>query len=517
MRSTASRSSSTSSSASSASAERRRRAALGVGALAAVALVVVLVLVLRGGGGEDPLARLVPTDALGWVRVDPQAEDATWALAARFPALRDLPDRLAGAFGLSASELDLARDVRAWAGDEAGLAWLPDDRALLLAAVDDRAGAQAALRRLGAQPAGRGLFRLPAPGAVAGVSGDVLAAGPEAAVRAALGRVGGKGGDGMAGTGAYKQAMRSRSGDAPLALFAPAAGVQRLVGGGPTLVRAAAGLLNSASLAGVAAEAEPAEGGARIHARLLRRAGTPAPAEFGPALLSRVPLDGTAALLDLPSAGALEALAARLGAGGAVAAAQSAVADEVNVDLERDVITPLRGEAALSIQARAVPLFTLVARTVGPATTREALARLQGPVARRLAGAGTELFESRTDGTFSLPVTARLQPSYGLAGDVLVATTAQPGLEQMRVAPTGIARSPALARTLAQVDGRVQALGFFDLHALLDLVERTGLAAGSGSAAVRTDLEPITALSAVALQDPDHPTDTTAELFLQIP
>jgi hypothetical protein len=34
---------------------------------------------------------------------------------------------------------------------------------------------------------------------------------------------------------------------------------------------------------------------------------------------------------------------------------------------------------------------------------------------------------------------------------------------------------------------------------------------------VRTDLEPIEAMSAVALQDPDHPTDTTAELFLQIP
>jgi hypothetical protein len=182
------------------------------------------------------------------------------------------------------------------------------------------------------------------------------------------------------------------------------------------------------------------------------------------------------------------------------------------------VIAPLRGEAALSLQARgSVPLFTLVARTVGPATTREALARLQGPLARRLGGPGTDVFQTREDGAFTLPVTARLQPSYGLAGDVLVATTAQPGLEQMRVAPRGIAQSPALARVLDSIDGRVQALGFFDLRALLDLGERTGLAAGSGSAAVRTDLEPIEALGAVARQDPDHPTDTTAELFLQIP
>jgi hypothetical protein len=450
--------------------------------------------------------------------VDPQAAHGAWALAARFPALRGAPDRLAGAFGLRASQLDLARDVRPWVGDEAGLAWLPGGGSLVLAAVADRAGADAALRRLGARPAGRGIYTLPAPGAVAGLSGDVLAAGPEAAVRAALARAGRGDGGGLAGTPAYRHALQSRQGDAPLALYAPAAGVQRLVGAAPSLVRTAAALLNGASLEGVAAEVEPVDGGAAVHARLLRRAGAPTPASFGPSLLGRVPQAGTAALLDVPSAGALEGLAARLGGAGVVAAAQSAVADGVSVDLERDVIAPLRGEAALSLQARgSVPLFTLVARTVGPATTREALARLQEPVARQLAGGGSGVFQTRADGTFTLPVTARLQPSYGLAGDVLVATTAQPGLDQMRVARRGIAQSPALARTLALVHGRVQALGFFDLHALLDLVERTGLAAGSGSAAVRTDLDPIEAVGAVALQEPDHPTDTTAEIFLHIP
>jgi hypothetical protein len=70
---------------------------------------------------------------------------------------------------------------------------------------------------------------------------------------------------------------------------------------------------------------------------------------------------------------------------------------------------------------------------------------------------------------------------------------------------------------LSKVDGSVQALGFFDLHALLDLGQRTGLAAGSGSDAARTDLDAVQAVGAVATQDPDHPTDTTAELFLQIP
>jgi hypothetical protein len=224
------------------------------------------------------------------------------------------------------------------------------------------------------------------------------------------------------------------------------------------------------------------------------------------------------ALLDLAGGSALGAFVARLGGAGALAAAQSAVADGVGEDLERDVLAPLRGEAVLSLQARGdVPLFTLVARSAGPATTREALARLQAPVARRLTGDALTMFQSRDDGTFTLPITPRLQPSYGVAGDVLVATSAQPGLDQMRAAPRGIAQVPVFAKALEAAAAAVQALGFIDVQALLRLGERTGLAAGTTLAEVRAELDPIESAGAVAGQDPDHPTDTTAELFLQIP
>jgi Protein of unknown function (DUF3352) len=518
MRLRASLSSSTTSNASAANADRfRRRRRLAAAALASVVLIVLgLVLFINGNREVDPLARVVPSDALGWVRIDPHASSDAVSLAARFPALRDLPDRLAATFGLSASQLDLGRDVRPWLGDDAGVAWLSDGSTLLLATVSDRGKADAALRRLGATASGPGLYELPAPGATAGIARDVLAAGPAAAVRAALARV--ETGGGMAGTAAYQHAMRSRGDRAPLEVYAPAAGVQRLVGSSQPLVRAAAGLLNGASLDAVAAEISPGDGGATVQARLLRRSGTPAPAEFAPSLLGRVPRAGTAALLDLPSASALEGIAARLGGAGVVAGAQSAVGDPVSVDLERDVIAPLRGEAALSVQARGdVPVFTLAARTVSAPTTREALARLQAPLAGRLTGGTAGVFQTREDGSFTLPVTARLQPSYGLSGNVLVATTAQPGLEQLRAAPRGIAQAPALQQVLARAEDRVQALGFFDLHALLELVERTGLVAGSGLDAARAALDPVEAVGAVVAQEPDHPTDTTAELFLQIP
>lgn len=480
----------------------------------------MLVLVTRGGGAEDPLARVAPADAIGWVHASTRrGDEAVWRLAARTPALRDVPARFAGSLGLTASGLDLGRDVRPWVGEEAGIAWLPDGATLLLAEVADARGAGAALRRLGARPGSGGLLGLPAPGTAAGIGDGVLAIGPVAAVRAALARAGRDGGAGsLAGTSGYQHAMQASTGDGTLGGYAPAAGVRRLAGAGRGLVRAAATLLDGAGMEGVAAEVAPADGGARVHARLLRGAGAATPATFAQGLLGRVPLEGTAALLDLPSAGAISALAARLGGVGVVAAAQRAIGDAAGVDLERDVIAPLRGEAALSLQARGeVPVFTLVARTVSVPTTREALARLQAPLAGRLTGGAAREFQTREDGGFTLPVTARLQPSYGLSGDVLVATTAQPGLDQLRAAPRGIAQAPAFGKVLARAEGRVQALGFFDLHALLDLVERTGLVAGSGLDAARAALDPVEAVGGVVAQEPDHPTDTTAELFLQIP
>jgi hypothetical protein len=268
----------------------------------------------------------------------------------------------------------------------------------------------------------------------------------------------------------------------------------------------------------VAAEATPAGGGVRVSARVLRTAAATAPATFAPGLLGRIPLAAAAGLIDLPGGDALAALTARLGGSALLAAARTALARQGGIDFGRDLIGPLRGEAALSLQARGeVPVLTLTARTSAPATTREAFAQLQAPLAERLTGGATSVFENREDGSFTLPVTTRLQPSYALDGDVLVATTAQPGLDQRRAAARGIAQDPALAKVLALADGDVQALGFFDLRQLLLLAERTGLAAGSAFSAVRADLDPVRAVAGVVRQENDHPTDTTAELFLQIP
>jgi hypothetical protein len=491
---------------------------------AVVAVAVVAVLALRGGGPADQLVRLAPPDALAWAHVTTRGGDderRLWELAQRFPTLRDLPARLATGFGLSASELDLDRDVRPWLGDEAGIAIV--DAAgrplpLLLAAVRDRSAAVAALRRLGGRPAGGGLYDLPAPGAVAGLGDGVLVAGPSGAVRTALARAGGHGAPGLDRAVPYRHAIEARGDDRVLDVYARAAGVQRLLDARSALIRAAGALLNGAALEAVAADATPTDDGVRIHARVLRTGAAAPSATFAPALLGRVPIEATAALVDLPGGDALSALTARLGGSALLAGARAVLSEQSGVDLDRDLLGPLRGEAALSLQARgAVPVLTLTAHSATPATTREALARIQEPLADRLTGGATSVFQSRDDGSFTLPVTTRLQPSYAVDGNVLVASTAQPGLDQRRVAARGIAQAPALAKALKMVDGDVQALVFFDLHQLLLLAERTGLAAGSAYQAVRSDLDPVRAAAGVVRQEPDHPTDTTAELFLEIP
>jgi hypothetical protein len=521
--STESPSSSTTSSESGARTPADARARQSRLALIAVVVVAAAAIALQGrGGAPDRLAAIAPPDALAWAHAstgtggDPAR---MWSLARRFPAVADLPARLAGAFGLRASELDVARDVRPWLGEEAGIALLGaggGTAPLVLAAVDDRAAAAAALGRLGARPAHGGLYALPAPGMAAGLSDRLLALGPQAAVRAALARDAGHGGPGVAGATAYRRATAGR-GPGGLDVYASAAGVQRLLTVSSPLVRAAAALVAAPALEAVAAEAEPAGGGALVHARVLRGPGAVPPPTFAPSLLGRVPLQTTAAMVALPGGDALAGAAARLGGALALTALRAATTRAANVDLDRDLLGPLRGEAVLSLQARGdIPLVTLVARTTAPGITREALARLQGPLAQRLGGAA-QAFDALGAGGFTLPLTARLQPSYAIAGDVLVASTAQLGLEQAHAAGRGVAQARALAPLPDPTGRAVQALGFIDLKALLDLGGRTGLAARSGLGAVSAALQPVRAAGVVVSPEPDHPTDSTAELFFQIP
>ena len=444
---------------------RRRRLGLLLPLIAAAALVAGL---LIGGEERDPgAAALAPPDTALFVRA--QNRDEVWELIRKFPSLR---------------ALGLEDDVRPWLGDELAVA-LTGGEPVLIAKVADRAGAE------------RYRERQQRPSAFAG---DYLVVG-----------AGAPDGSSLADTPVYRRAAELER--APLELYAPAAGLRRALEDAPALLRATAAFAEAPHFEGLAARVRPQSGGVRISARLLRSPGAPPAQEFAPALQGRAPASA-AAFLDVPGADALATLLERGGAGDVLAGVRAVLPELAGVDLDRDVLGPLGAEAAVTLTARgATPVFTLSARTDNPALTREALARLQEPLAEQLTG-DARGFQALDDNAYTLPVTRALEPSYAIDGNVVIASTGASGLSQRTLAQRGLAQELVLRAVADQTGGRVEALAFADLRQLLALGERTGLNLGPGFPAVRDDLRQVRAAGAVVRREES---DSTAELFLEIP
>jgi hypothetical protein len=249
-------------------------------------------------------------------------------------------------------------------------------------------------------------------------------------------------------------------------------------------------------------------------------------AAFEPVLLERVP-EGASAYLGVRGAARLVGLVERLGGGDVVAALREIVADDAGVDADGELLAPLSGEIALAVTGPAddpegtaggAPVVTLKARTADAARTESALARLQEPLARRLALPGTAPgFKAEPVGgleAFTLRVTPELAPSYAVSEDGLVLSTAPAGLAPPRGT---LAAADAFRATIGEVPDEADSLVFLDLRQLLALGEQTGLTAIPSLATARDDLRRVRAAGAVVTNDPTNPSDTNAELFLQTP
>jgi hypothetical protein len=163
------------------------------------------------------------------------------------------------------------------------------------------------------------------------------------------------------------------------------------------------------------------------------------------------------------------------------------------------------------------PVVTLKARTADAGRTESALARLQAPLARRLALPGTAPgFKAEPIGgleAYTLRVTPELAPSYAVSEEGVVLSTSPAGLEPPRGT---LAAAEAFGSTIGEVPERTDSLVFIDLRQLLALGEQTGLTAIPSLATAREDLRRVRAAGVVVTNDPTNPSDTNAELFLQI-
>jgi hypothetical protein len=379
--------------------ERKHLAVLA--AVAVLALAAGLVCARRGGeaAAPDTAARLVPADALAYVHLstDPdRVADARLArYAAALPSVARLRDQVVAA--VSPRAFDLERDVRPWLGDELAYAAVSPVDSVVLAAVADRPGAEALVARVGNLSGAeryRGVRVLIAGPTALAFAGDFLAVGTEAAVRAVIDLEQGDG-ERLSDLPAYRRAMAGRPQARSLDAYASAAGVRQVLAPRDGLPGALGALLDRPGLTAVGASLSAEPRGVRARVRLA--GGAPRDAAFEPVLLERVP-ERAAAYAGLRSALRLSRVLGRLGAQDALDRFTEALAAEAGIDFERDVLAPLSGELAIAVTGAAddpagtgggAPVLTLKARTAEPRRTGAALARLQEPIARRLAVAGT--------------------------------------------------------------------------------------------------------------------------------
>ena len=503
-----------------------RQAALALAALLVlVAAVGALPLLLARSETPSTAAGLVPADALAYVRVgtDPESEEdrRLAATVLRLPGSTRVRDRLLAALA-PAGGVDLRRDVRPWLGDEAAVALLPTGGgrfgSAVLATVERRPAAEALLQRAGAERAGvryRGIVvRRFGTGAAAFVE-DYLVAGPEPAVRAVIDTAEGSRSS-LGESEAFEAALAETPEDAPLQAYASPTGVRGLGRAQPGVIGVLAGLLDHPRLraAGLSGRTDGAR--VKLSARRVGAGG----ASYAPVLLARAPGDAVA-YAGAPSAAALAALLGRLGAGPALARLRSALPESAGVDLDRDLLGPLRGEAAFwATPGGAAPVLTLAARTRDPRRTRDALARLQGPVSTLLAGdpQGAAAFESADLAGlqgFTLPATPLFAPTYAVTEDTLILSTAPAGLEGFaRRQGRRLPAVPTFKSAIPEVPAKVEAVGFLDPRRLLALAEQSGLTDGPLSGEARDDLRRVRAAGAVVQR---KETDTTAELIFEIP
>src|SRR5829696_8042672 len=451
-----------------------------------LAIAVVSATTRPGPGGEA--ARLAPASALAFARLSTDSDDVAarrlHRLAPRIPGYLALRDAALTAVSPAPGAFDPRRDVRPWLGDEAAVALVDIGggrfASLVLAQVRSRPRAEALLQRVAGEQAGvpyRGAVLRRFGGNAAAFVGGFLAAGPEPAVRRVVDVARGAPalGDAEEFEAALEGAVR------PVEAYVSPRGLRGAIQPRGGVTGAVAALLDHPRLRGVGASAWADARGLRVS---VRRMGAGAN-EVRPELIRGVPADAVAVVAGADFAAAQ---AAQRAAGPALLAPVRAALRKRDLDLDRDLLGRLRGEFAAWISpGAAAPVIGLAVRTRDPRGTREALARLQGPLAGALADQATgpgidpgaaPAFEPRTIAgaeAFTLPVTDAFAPSYSVAGDTVVIATSPAGIEAFRGRRPRLRTARAFRAAVPRVPARVESLSFVDVSGLVALGARTGL------------------------------------------
>jgi hypothetical protein len=456
--------------------------------------------------GDEAIA-FVPADAFAYAhlnldRESDQYEDAA-ELAARFPNFETIAQGLFGALG-PAGRLDLADDVFAWLGDEAAAAQLADSGGrpmpLLALAVADQVGARSFLAEVGGEASGARAYRgvdvtSYDRGLASAESDGFLLFGAQAAVRAAIDA--GEGETESLEDDDRAEAVRGTLPEDRLAdVFVSRDGIGVLLAGRGGVADQLDTFTDFDASEGIAAALTAEDGGLGVEliSELDPDAAEAAPSffsafpQFEPSLASQFAAD-TLALLDAgePSrtVGALleQAQATFPGIADAVDRLDARLSEAGGVEIERDLLPLLKGEAAVGVTpARPVPYLTAVFDEVDEQRAREVVARLQAPLVTAFdplaTGQAATFSSSEVEGVEirGVRLSAGLEPSYAVFDDRLVVATDPAGVEQAIEGSDDLAESEDYQDATGPVGGEVSALVFLNLAGLVRLAEPRGLA-----------------------------------------
>ncbi len=503
-----------------------------------------MALVLGVGSGTIPPAtgpaRLVPGDALLYVHLStdrgrPAVRQAL-AFARRLPNWPLLSAALTRRSG--------APLTASWLGREAAFALLDTSGStagsLIVLDVRNRAGAEASLAGAGAVPDGsydRAALLRARSGTVLAFARHYLLLGQDASVRAGLDVATGRT-PSLAGNSAYQQASAGEPADRVLDAYASVSGVRRVLAPRGGLLGALGVLLDQPALSGVTVSASAVTGGLglRVHEALypgLARVSAPA-AQFSPTLASVMP-SGSTILLDVRglahSAPRILTTLATVGIGGRIGPLLSRLGSALaaqGVDIPQ-ILSIFSGETAVAISPGAagqsgtrVPALVIVARTAHPNATSGLLAGLEAPLAQLFpppssgAGQAPEFGDLQVAGVtvHQMALAPGFQLDYAVFRGLVVVSTSVRAIAGVARHTASLADTGAYQATLGNVPSRVTSLLFFDFNQLLSLGEQAGLMRSAQMAALRPDLQRIRAVGLTATRGES---DTTAELFLQIP
>ena len=537
----------------------RLRLALALGAVVALALVwlvAVPALPCQAPGGDrcppaDDAIHLVPEDALAYVHlnVDPdteQYEDAAKVFE-RLPGITKqastlMLSRLPGADG---TPPDFERDIAPWFGGEAALAIMPAGgggvgEGVGLLEVSDESGAREFADSIAAgKPRSKTYreveVRVDRRGLATALVAGFLVIGAESGVRDAIDADSGAEGTGSLADDRRASAARNALPDKRLAdAYLSAGGIAELVADPRGPLATLASVINPDASQGAAAALVAGDDGLELDLRseLGQRRAKAHPGffsafpSFEPDLAGSLPPDSLGYVGIGDPEKTLRSLLKQAGAQEpGLAAAFSDLVRRVRklgeVDLEKDLLPSLGGEAAIALQpAGQIPFLEFIAADVDASRASQALARLQGPIAQALnpskALQAPVVSQHKVGGLTAHSV--RLSPTvdltYAIEGSTLVVATDPAAVKQLASDEGGLDGEELFDRATDGFPGEVSMLGYLNLGGLIALGENAGLGEDPAYVSFASEIHKLRALG-LAIQSSREELSTDARLIIE--